>query len=112
MRLTPALQGKMNPQYQNAPPPPGQVNPQDQNTPPPPGPANPQGRIGRHLGNLYRQKNTPQLVNIPAQIQSAPKVEDPEIQYIGVAQRVPRTVSSLFQISEFFCNNPDVFLLN
>ena len=42
----------------------------------------------------------------------APNVEDPKIEYLGVARRVPREVSGLSQISEFVGNNPDVFFLN
>jgi len=59
-----------NPQAQNIAAPPGPADPESQNDPPPPGPPNPQRRIGLRLGNLYRQKNAHQPVNIPWQIQS------------------------------------------
>jgi len=39
-------------------------------------------------------------------------VKDPGFEYLGMAQRVPRAVSKLSQISEFFRNNSDVFFFN
>jgi hypothetical protein len=47
----------------------------------------------------------------PADIQGAAALiaEDPGFEYHGMVQRVPRAVSDLSQIGEFFRNNPDVF---
>jgi len=39
-------------------------------------------------------------------------VKDPGFEYLGMAQRVPPSVSKLSQISEFFRNNSDVFFFN
>jgi len=39
-------------------------------------------------------------------------VEDPGFEYLGMARRVPRAVSDLSQIREFFRNNSDVFFFN
>ena len=39
-------------------------------------------------------------------------VEDPGFEYFGIARRVPRAVSDLSQISQFFRNNTDMFCFN
>ena len=86
--------------------------------------------------NLRGPINSPGAVNIAAQnraahpmgilgtplgIQHAPPVdiqgaaaqiaEDPGFESPGMARRVPRAVSDLSQIGEFFRNNLDVFFL-
>ena len=57
------------------------------------------------LGTLLGMQDAP-----PADIPGAAAliVEDPGFEYLGMARRVPRALSDLSQISEFFHNNPDV----
>jgi len=84
--------------------------------------------------NLQGPINPPGQVKIPAQDEAAPPMgilgtplgmqhapladsqgaaaqiaEDPGFEYLGMARRVPRTVSDLSQISEFFLNILYVF---
>ena len=86
------------------------------------------------LANLQEPINPPSPVNIPVQNQAAPPMgilgtplgmqhappadiqaaaaqiaEDPGFEYLGMARQVPRAVSDLSQISEFFRNIPYVF---
>jgi len=65
----------------------------------------PMGILGTPLG----MQDAP-----PADIPGAAAliVEDPGFEYLGRARRVPRAVSELSQISEFFPNNSDVFFFN
>jgi len=65
----------------------------------------PMGILGTPLG----MQDAP-----PADIPGAAAliVEDPGFEYLGMARRVPRAVSDLSQISEFFRNNSDVFFFN
>jgi hypothetical protein len=95
-------------------------------------PNNPAG-----AANLQAPNNPAIQVVIPARIQAVPPmgilgtplgmqdappadipgaaaliVEDPGFEYLGMARRVPRAVSDLSQISEFFRNNSDVFFFN
>jgi hypothetical protein len=95
-------------------------------------PNNPAG-----AANLQAPNNPAIQVVIPARIQAVPPmgilgtplgmqdappadipgaaaliVEDPGFEYLGMARRVPRAVSELSQISEFFRNNSDVFFFN
>jgi len=62
------------------------------------------------------------ILGTPLRIQDAPPadilgavaliVEDPGFEYLGMPRRVPRAVSELFQMSQFFRNNSDVFFFN
>jgi len=90
MQHAPAnLQGPINP--------PGPVNvpAQDEAAPP-------MGILGTPLGMQHAP---------PADIQGAAAqiAEDPGFEYLGMAQQVPRAVSDLSQITEFFRNIPYVF---
>jgi len=130
MQHAPAnLQGPINP------PRPVNIRAQDESAPPMVILGMPLGmqNAPRNLEGLI---NAPGPGNIPAQNQAAPPVgilgtplgmqhappadmqgaaaqmaQDPGFEYLGMAQRVPRAVSDLSQISEFFRNIPHVFFL-
>ena len=65
----------------------------------------PRGILGTPLG----MQDAPP-VDIPGA--AALIVEDSGFEYLGMARRVPRAVSDLSQISEFFRTNSDVFFFN